>query len=133
MLAAFGAAAVLDRETGLVWEKAPSTGVLTWSQAISGAQFNCANKAVGGRKGWRLPSFPELASLVDPNNQSPSLPTGHPFSNVQSASYWSAATFAGFPADAFQVNFSNGFVGIFPKSATLAFWCVRGGMNADAY
>ena len=42
---------------------------------------------VGGTKGWRLPSVAELASLVDPANSNPALPTGHPFSNVQSPFY----------------------------------------------
>jgi hypothetical protein len=62
ILPAFNSDAVLDKETGLVWEKSPQT------TAVSSANVRliCANKAVGGRKGWRLPSLPELASLVDP-------------------------------------------------------------------
>ena len=60
---------------------------LRWSD---GLRQHCPNKNVGGRKSWRLPSFPELASLIDPSNANPTLPTGHPFTNVQSAHYWSA-------------------------------------------
>src|SRR5215475_11987991 len=62
----FQGQAVLDKETGLVWEKSPSTTPLVWEEA-RGFPQGCANKNVGGRKGWRLPSFAELASLVDPN------------------------------------------------------------------
>src|SRR5436190_560490 len=73
--------AVLDRETGLVWEKSPALTLGTWS----GARLTCLDNAVGGRKGWRLPSIVELASLLDPSVQPPGplLPTGHPFTDVQ--------------------------------------------------
>src|SRR5207247_208787 len=55
-----GRRAVLDRETGLVWEQSPQTTNHTWLDA----RFQCANKNIGGRKGWRLASFVELTSLV---------------------------------------------------------------------
>jgi len=68
---------VLDKETGLVWERAPSSGMMNWDTAVC----NCYDKYLGGRKGWRLPTIEELTSFVDPNNN-PTLPVGHPFSNV---------------------------------------------------
>jgi hypothetical protein len=43
-----GRHAVLDRETGLVWEQSPQTTNHTWLDA----RFQCANKNIGGRKGW---------------------------------------------------------------------------------
>ena len=49
----------------------------------------------GGRLGWELPMRNQLASLVDPSNLDLSLPTGHPFQNVQSAGYWSATSTRG--------------------------------------
>ena len=59
------------------------------------------------RRGWRLPSVHELASLVDPTNPGgdPDLPAGHPFSNVQSSRYWSATTNADNPTNAWFVGF----------------------------
>ena len=131
VLPAFQNAAVLDKETGLVWEQSPDTGTRDWGSA----RTFCANKNVGGRKGWRLPSVPELASLVDPNATSaPFLPAGHPFTNIQSAFYWSATTDAGDPPDAWTVNFLNGEVDDDnSKSNRHYVWCVRGDMNADQY
>lgn len=59
VLTAFNGEAVRDNETGLVWEKSPQTLTASWVNARS----QCANKIVGGRKGWRLPSVTELARL----------------------------------------------------------------------
>jgi len=121
----------LDQNTGLVWEKSPQTVTATWN----GARFTCINKNVGGQKGWRLPSIPELASLIDPSvvPPGPTLPSGHPFSDVQSAGYWSATTSAEDRSDAWFVYFGIGFVDSDSKTHTGHAWCVRGGTNADAY
>src|SRR5438309_3777890 len=63
--------AVLDRETGLVWERSPPTTTHTWSLA----RGECTSgRSTGGRKGWRLPSVNELSSLIDPAASDPALP-----------------------------------------------------------
>ena len=64
------------------------TSEVTWGDAIS----HCYRLEVGGRRGWRLPTIEELASLVDTSQPAPTLPAGNPFSNVQSFVYWSATT-----------------------------------------
>src|SRR5215475_6136724 len=113
VLIGFSNQAVLDRETGLVWERSPDTGPTTWLFA----RWGCINKKIGAvqRKGWRLPSINELASLLDPSHSSPSLPTNHPFTNVQSAIYWSATTFTPASADepplAWAATLTTGSVG----------------------
>ena len=123
--------AVLDRETGLVWEKSPQTsGLDTWEQARS----RCLNKIAGGRKGWRLPSILELTSLVEPGQTNPALLPGHPFISIQTAFYRSATTDAAIPSKAWVVDFLNGDVfGLDKTSLGSPAWCVRGGMNAEAY
>ena len=97
----------------------------------------CLDKPVGGRKGWRLPSVVELTSLMDTVNLSPSLPTGHPFTNVVPGfPYWSATTSAEFSSGAWVADFRNeGSAFTKDKSGftTIHVWCVRGPMNADAY
>lgn len=136
VLSDFGGAAVRDNETGLVWEQSPLTTIHPWDFSAGfpeSAPAQCTNRTTGGRKGWRLPSVHELASLVDPANVNPSLPTGHPFTNVQSAFYWSASSDADVPANAWNVRFVDGGVFDGDKSITFHVWCVRGGMNADAY
>jgi hypothetical protein len=132
VLSGFGGAAVRDNETGLVWEQSPSTSTFSWGSS----QLHCNQLTTGGRLGWRLPTIQELASLVDPTQSSPSLPSGHPFSNVQSSLYWSATTLAGGGGSAWTVFFRNGvhdtIVDAFPETSSSYAWCVRGGQGVDA-
>ena len=130
VLTNWGSNAVLDKETGLVWEKSPQAAPATWNDA----RVACANKPVGNRKGWRLPSVVELSSLIDRSvSPGPTIPAGHPFVGVQSAGYWSATTNAASPPFARLVNVGNGLVGGAVKTDSLQVWCVRGGMNADQH
>src|SRR5262245_61952254 len=98
----FGGTAVRDNQTGLVWERSPTTVRYTWNHGPNsegslfeaGARQYCALKMTGGQMGWRLPSIQELFSLVDPSLNDDAgtltLPPGHPFSNIQGAfhGYW---------------------------------------------
>lgn len=134
VLAAFNNEAVLDKNTGLVWEKSPQSTGAPWASAC----FDCLNKVVGRQRGWRLPSIVELTSLLDPSvGPVPTggliLPAGHPFTNVHSAEYWSATTTAEDPTRAWFVYFEDGHTGSFPKDRTFWVWCVRGGMNTSVY
>ena len=138
VLTNMNSAAVLDRETGLVWEKSPTTTLFEWSSASApAAADHCNGLTTGNRKGWRLPTIQELASLVDPT-QSPSLPSGHPFTNVSFNSfYWSATTANFNTAFAWNILFDSGGVeNIDPKGGGTVFsfnsvWCVRGGSGVD--
>ena len=129
-LRAFGGCGGARRSTGLVWEKTLETNQVSWADARAA----CADKDVGGRKGWRLPSIFELASLMDLSmSTGPTLPLGRPFTNVQMDVYWSATTVAGTPNSAWLVFFDTGKVLHGFKTITFHAWCVRGGMNADQY
>jgi hypothetical protein len=130
----FGAQAVLDRETGLVWQRVPAEPrAFEWLVA----RRDCRSENTGGRQGWRLPSVEELSSLLDLSPGSvPGLPAGHPF-DLRDATpvFWSAT---GDDADA-SLAFAVVFVGedpttvpgvrVFPKDYKLRLWCVRGGQG----
>ena len=119
--------AVLDRETGLVWEKTPSE---PFQQSLSEAHLYCFNLTTGGRKGWRLPSMSELASLVDPTQSSPSLPTGNPFT-IQSHAHWTSTNFVPPTVGSF-VNFQDGIASVSSGGPFWYTWCVRGGPGVDS-
>jgi len=128
-----GGAAVLDRETGLVWERSPDTGLFGWPEA----QSHCNNLRVGNRRGWRLPTIQELASLTDPTVPPPQvpLPAGHPFLSVQGgfAVYWSATTSATYPGDAWVMLVELGFfMELDRTTAAENVWCVRSAHGVDA-
>ena len=128
----FNSDAVLDKETGLVWEKSPQATIAKWSAA----RRICNEKSVGGRKGWRLPSMPELRSLVDPSvaPPGPTLPQGHPFLAVQSAVYWSETRVGDNPSGAWAIHFGLGGGAVFINWAHgVQVWCVHGGRDADQY
>ena len=132
ILPAFNSDAVLDKETGLVWEKSPQTTSARWSMA----RRTCIEKNVGGQKGWRLPSLLELRSLVDSSvaPPGPTLPSGHPFLAVQSAVYWSETRVGDNPSGAWAVHFGLGGGSVFINWAHgVQVWCVHGGMNADQH
>lgn len=145
ILSQYGNAAVLDQETGLVWERSPSTALNPWAPRSAGstAHIACTVKVVGGRLGWRLPTIQELASLLEPTQFRPPLPVGHPFilsAAQQVGQFWSATTASTDPASgdsAWFVDFNlldpSSFVlyGSGDKTTARYAWCVRAGQGVD--
>lgn len=117
-----GSEAVLDKETGLVWERSTDSFPRIWIAALG----YCYNLERGGRKGWRLPSVDELSSLVDRSQYGPALPTGHPFTSAYSSFYWSSTSDADQIDNMMYVHFSDGEVGSIDKIGNAYVRCVRG-------
>jgi hypothetical protein len=125
-------AAALDHETGLIWERAPTTLSAPWFTAVR----NCSALQVGDRMGWRLPAVEELGTLIDPTQTDPALPPAHPFAGLrlgQLDQYW---TMSNHPTnqgrDATQLNLAFGAVNHGDKESGAAFvWCVRGGIGPN--
>jgi hypothetical protein len=143
----FEGLAVRDNETGLVWERMPTSVTYTWNLgtnsegSLSSAREYCALKMLGGHMGWRLPSMQELTSLADPtlndNEGTLLLPEGHPFANVKGAfyGYWSSTTTAENANTAWMMSFARvgAWVPFNGKELRANVWCVRGGAMADRY
>ncbi len=133
-----GGAAVLDKQTGLVWEQSPDTTPHVWESKPTppvDARLHCLRRGTGGQMGWRLPSVQELTSLLVPGNPAggPDLPVGHPFSNIQSSLYWTATASADNPMNAWEVLFNIGFVRSSDKTNGDFVWCVRSGGPLSEY
>lgn len=123
--------AVLDRETGLVWAR---DSYDTTGGSQSGpwdlAAHNCYNGDWGtGRKGWRLPSAPELTSLLVPSaaaSTSFGMPAGHPFAMLAlPSSFWTDTLVDGGRARV--VFMPTGTLGSASTTAAHGYWCVRSG------
>ncbi|MGH8204651.1 MAG: DUF1566 domain-containing protein [Steroidobacteraceae bacterium] len=129
VLSQFNNQAVLDKETQLVWQRRPGTSMGSWPGAING----CLQITDGGRMGWRLPTVPEILSLVrkDSPFSDVGLPAGHPFQNVPSGFFWTntqpRSTTGNLPTTALLVSFATGplFIDSFAQHHNR--WCVRGG------
>ena len=131
VLSEFSSEAVLDKESQLVWERMPVGPPLI---NFMGAFRDCASRAIGGRKGWRLPTIEELSSLVDPGRQFPALPSGHPFVlDATVGTYWSSTTDSFFlGSNALSIYIETGEMFSAAKVTDhLGRWCVRGGQGGD--
>ena len=119
--------AVLDKETGLVWERQPGTYAEPW---LNG-QWHCWTHTIGGRKGWRLPTLQELESLYEycHSENTHALPCGHPFIDAQ-FTYWSATTSFVYSDNAHYFSTFGGG-GYTYKGNELGIWCVRGGYGIN--
>ena len=124
--------AVLDKETGLVWEKSPYNYLGDWWEA----QWQCRAAGPvnhGGRRGWRLPTFDEFESLYEicPGNDI-RLPCGHPFINVNVSSFYWTATNWIFDSNQAYARSPRIGPGPFEKTWTYGYnWCVRGGFGVN--
>lgn len=139
VLTNFNSEAVLDRETGLVWQRTPQHVAATTVHA--GALTDCATARTGGRAGWRVPTIYELGSLFDPANFNalPPISPGHPFMGFPASGnvvFWSTANVSG-------PNLPGHIAaGFFSGELTLAFilsdatpaslWCVRGQSSSNS-
>ena len=129
---------VTDNLTSLIWTKnanAPGPSACgpetskTWQKALDYVACLNTNNYLG-HNDWRLPNRKELFSLVDRSKYKPSIPTGHPFTNVQSDSYWSSSTCAGYTGYAWGVRMDFGYVSDVVKSSFGPYvWPVRAGQS----
>jgi hypothetical protein len=132
-----GGAAVLDHETGLVWEKEPNPNPWPYAEAAK----RCARSSTGFVFGWHLPTREQLTSLWDYAalvSGGLRLPPGHPFDTdcsaggcVQPVNYWTSSTYPDDPTVAWVAPF-GGLDGLLyiPKSGfQFNAWCVRGGQT----
>lgn len=117
---------VFDRETGLVWERAPAVQTIAWSNAVD----HCAQMLLGNHYGWRMPSVDELASLLLADAPGP-------FNLGSAPVFWTTSAYGGQDSNPLRrtVSFSGvGSVGYGdsgdPQPA-IRVWCVRGGTAHD--
>ncbi len=109
---------VLDLETQLVWEQAPTYDAMNWTGAIS----HCNQLKLGNRLGWRLPTITELMTLFDLSNDT-AFPIGHPFTLPSGT--WSSTQILWDSKGAWISGFYIATI-INPIEYLSGAWCVRG-------
>jgi hypothetical protein len=146
-----GDGTVRDTLTGLIWlqdancmvtqyagfdsDGTAGDGRVTWLHGLdfvlginSGTYSNCG----AGLTNWHLPNRKELLSLHDYAQDSPILPLGHPFTNVNFDFYWSSTTKAGSTNIAWRDSLEEGFIlGDF-KTANNYVWPVHSAIEVSS-
>ncbi len=108
---------VVDRVTGLQWQRYPPGGATGWADAGT----DCANLMLDGHRDWRLPTLAELTSLVDftvlytSAHQVPTL-NASAFPTAQPTVVWSSTVYSGDPSWAYTVSFAGGDVVPYPQT-----------------
>ena len=118
--------AVLDRETGLVWQKTPDLNTMGWETAFT----QCRLSTHAGRMGWRLPTVSELETLIDTGGTN-GLPTGHPFLTGADFNFWTSTADPLNDGRAFRVDIANFNVNSELVGSGYRAWCVRGAGGDD--
>lgn len=113
-------------DSELMWQDDSNAGSTkrNWQDAIS----YCEGLTLAGHNDWRLPNRNELKSIVD-YEKSSGAKIKNGFTNTSSNNYWSSTTSAHSTSHshAWNVYFSDGFVGVDKKSYAYYVRCVRVG------
>ncbi len=130
---------VTDNLTGLMWQRSLNTQATNWWSAVTYCQeliiLEVSRPPAIEYKDWRLPNIKEFLSLIDFTQHDPALPSGHPFTDIQTHSYWSSTTIErdSPPKRNWTIAFARGLVEPHARSDNEHMWCVRGGYGGVAY
>jgi hypothetical protein len=92
-----------DNRTALSWQQTIDASAYDWS----GAKSYCTKLALDGG-GWRLPTYKEALTLIDPTSSNPAIDPST-FPGTPGAWFWTSSPYAGLIANhAWQVFFFDG-------------------------
>ena len=114
---------VVDRYTGLTWQRSDNASEDTWENAIT----YCEGLTLDTQTDWRLPDIKELQSIMDDTAVAAPTINATFFTDTNSAGYWSSTTDTNTPANAWTTDFNTGEMGNAVKTGSLNIRCVRGG------
>jgi hypothetical protein len=111
---------VVDRMTGLRWERSPPSE----NGAAGDAASRCDALAVDGHDDFRLPSMKELQTLVDETRTDVTIDLAA-FPETEAGGYWSSTRDAQNPESAWFVRFSDGYAQSAAETEPFFGRCVR--------
>lgn len=117
---------VMDNQTGLMWTKNASLldFPMSWNEALNAVK-ELNKSGLHGYQNWKIPNRRELFSVMSHDTINPSLPLGHPFTNVFSSYYWTSSTCARLPNQAWYVHLGGARVFKGMKYGSYMVWPVR--------
>ncbi len=119
---------VVDRVTGLRWQRRIGKTDMLWKEAAA----YCAGLGIEGAHDWRLPTFIELTSLVDFTRVVPAIDLVA-FPDPIQGNFWTSTAVAAAAGEAWYVAFSTGFnYQGHQDFLRLGARCLRSGARADS-
>ena len=112
---------VLDQRNHIYWQDTPASKQSSkdWEEANS----YCQQLQLHGFRGWRLPTFQELLSIVDFGKVKPAILDA--FDYTAEETYWTATPFAANPSRAWTIDFRSGLSYYSYKTTNHTVRCVK--------
>ena len=141
-----GDGTITDLNTGLMWEKKSDDDSIhdkdatyTWDQAFTAHVAGLNASSFAGYDDWRVPNYKELVSILDLEENTPSVDAAFntgcvggcdvsTCSCTATSYYWSSTTLASSPAFGWAVNFTTGDPTGRTKTLSHQVRAVRGGL-----
>ena len=117
---------VIDTKTGLMWTKNASLFdfPMSWNEALDTIR-ELNHSDLYGHRDWKLPNRKELFSLISHETINPSIPVGHPFTNIFTGYYWTSSSCARLPNQAWYIHLGGARVFKGMKYGSYMTWPVR--------
>jgi hypothetical protein len=119
---------VVDRLTGLMWQRRSSSSLMTWTKA----QQACTDLRLAGHRDWRVPSRIELVSLLDTRRTQPSIDV-EAFPGTPGDWFWTSSRAADDPNAAWYVYFYFGYPRTDDVTNAFSVRCVRTEQPSHAF
>lgn len=114
---------VVDNNTGLIWEKSPSSTTYIWEEAHSHCD-DLNEEAFAGIDTWRVPNPSEFLTIADNSKSEPAINSVFP---AMSANLWTSKSYNDESGDsAYYFSTSYGTEAEFSKTKKLKVLCVSG-------
>ena len=114
---------IVDNNTGLTWEKSPSSSTYTWdNRATHCNELNTSNYA--GKSNWRVPNMLEILTIADNSRYNPAINMSI-FPDMPADVYlWLSGQYSSDQGHRFGTY--NGYAGYNSKTSTYKVLCVSG-------
>src|SRR5262249_5513222 len=112
-IAAVDADTAFDSRTGLTWQRKSAPAFYSWPDALAYCELQNGQQK-GDEKGWRLPNYKELATLIAEDAMPPIDTVLFP-DTIMDRPYWSSSPNVAYPGRVSGIAFLDGTSDDFPS------------------